>query len=249
MDIKTQGIVLSYEDRKEVDRFITIYTRELGTLRVIARGVRKIQAKLAGHLELFNFTELQLVHKKNFLVISAINIDNFQAIKDDTKKIAVAFAISELVQKATEEQHKDERVFALLINTFKILARSKKNFSLLYYFFAFRFAAYLGYQPELAICIECQKKLAPRGFFFSVSQGGILCEECYSALSIKDRAHAFAITSNALKMIRLFFENSEMIERLNVDERILEELKILTDRYIRFNLGVEVRTKIFNFEF
>lgn len=242
MDIQTQGVVLSYEDRKEVDRLITIYTRDLGALRVIARGVRKIQAKLAGHLELFNFTELQLVYKKNFLVISAININNFQAVKDDAKKVAVAFAVSELVQKATEEQHKDERVFALLINIFKILAHSKKNFPVLYCFFAFRFAAYLGYQPELTTCIECQKKLTPQKIFFSVSQGGTLCEECYSTLSTKDRAHAFAITPNALKMIRLFFENSGMIERLNVDEKILGELKILIDRYIRFNLGIEIRT-------
>lgn len=244
MDIQTQGVVLSYEDYKEVDRIITVYTRDLGTLRVIARGVRKIQAKLAGHLELFNFTELQLVYKKNFLVISAININNFQAIKEDARKVMVAFAISELTKKATQEQHKDERILALFINILRLLEQSKKDVAIFYYFFAFHFAAYLGYKPELNVCIECQKKLTPHGIFFSVSQGGTMCEACYNTSLLNDHGRVRKITPNTLKVIRLFFEDTEMIERLRIDKKTLEELKIITDRYIRFNLGVEIKTNI-----
>ena len=62
---QTNAIVLKRENIFEADRVYTLYTEDFGKIRTIAGGVRKITAKLIGHLEPFNFVWLELVSKKN----------------------------------------------------------------------------------------------------------------------------------------------------------------------------------------
>lgn len=241
MDIQTQGIILSYRDYREVDRIITIYTKDLGKLSVVARGVRKIQAKLAGHLELFNFTELQMVFKRNFLVISSINIDSFVTIKENKDKLNIAFAISELLDKSVQEQQKDEDIFCLLTEVFSFLANSSKNFDLIYNWFAFRLIAHLGYEPELKKCVECHRALDPNSLFFSSAQGGILCGDC--AGQARERSEKIMkIGSSTLKVIRIFFDKVELIDKLKFHSDMNKELRAIVDRYLQFNLGVKINS-------
>ena len=51
---QTKAIVLKREDIFEADRVYNLYTEEFGKVRAIAGSVRKINAKLSGHLEPFN---------------------------------------------------------------------------------------------------------------------------------------------------------------------------------------------------
>lgn len=242
MDIQTQGIILSYADYREADRIITVYTKDLGKIGITARGARKIKAKLAGHLELFNLVELQLVGKKNLLVASAINIKSFPEIKSNQEKISIAFALAELVDRSIPEQQKDKAVFNLLSDTLKLLESSEKNFDLTYYFFMFNLVAYLGYKPELKSCVECQEKLTPDSIFFSLSHGGIICNECHQNLPEKEKNNVKKIQDNTLKVIRLFFEDREVINKLNIGKTVLAELKVITSGYLQFNLGIEVKS-------
>ena len=50
----TKAIVLSRVDYGDSDRIITILTPEYGKLSLMAKGVRKINSKLAGGIELFS---------------------------------------------------------------------------------------------------------------------------------------------------------------------------------------------------
>ncbi len=62
---QTSAIVLKREDIFEADRLYYLYTEDFGKIRTIAGSVRKINAKLAGHLEPFNLIWAELVSKKN----------------------------------------------------------------------------------------------------------------------------------------------------------------------------------------
>ena len=56
--LRVEGIILQRSDWGEADRLITIYTRELGKIRSIAKGVRKPRSRKAGHLEPFTRSSL-----------------------------------------------------------------------------------------------------------------------------------------------------------------------------------------------
>ena len=61
---QTNAIVLKREDIFEADRIYYLYTEEFGEARAIAGSVRKINAKLTGHLEPFNLIWVELMTKK-----------------------------------------------------------------------------------------------------------------------------------------------------------------------------------------
>jgi len=53
-------VVLRHANWGEADRILTLYTRERGKVRAIAKGVRRIKSRKAGHLEPFTQVTLQL---------------------------------------------------------------------------------------------------------------------------------------------------------------------------------------------
>ena len=57
---QTNAIVLKREDIFEADRLYHLYTEDFGQVKAIAGSVRKINAKLSGHLEPFNIVLVEI---------------------------------------------------------------------------------------------------------------------------------------------------------------------------------------------
>ena len=62
MELRYNAIVLRKKEVGEMDRLYTLYTDTGGKLQVVAKGVRKPEAKLAGQLE--NLTLVQVIIAK-----------------------------------------------------------------------------------------------------------------------------------------------------------------------------------------
>ena len=58
--LRAEAVVLRHTDWGEADRLLTLYTREQGKVRAVAKGARKINSRKAGHLEPFTRVKLQL---------------------------------------------------------------------------------------------------------------------------------------------------------------------------------------------
>ena len=57
---RVEAVVLRHSDYGEADRLLTLYTRQLGKTRGLAKGARKIASRKAGHIEPFTHVKLQL---------------------------------------------------------------------------------------------------------------------------------------------------------------------------------------------
>ncbi len=117
---KTEGIILKRMNYGEADRILTIYTSHHGKIRAMAKGVRKLQSRKAGSLELFNHATLFLVKGKNLdLVTEAQVINLFKSLRKNLIKVGIAYYLCELVDKLTPDNQPHEAVFELLKETFK----------------------------------------------------------------------------------------------------------------------------------
>ena len=56
-----RGIILKREDFREWDERVFLYTREFGKMSVVAKGTKRIEAKLRGNLDIFNFVDIILL--------------------------------------------------------------------------------------------------------------------------------------------------------------------------------------------
>ena len=73
---KIDGVILKRSNFGEADKLVTIFSKQQGKIKVLAKGIRRIKSKRAPHLELFNYTTLILHHGKSFDIVTEAKIIN-----------------------------------------------------------------------------------------------------------------------------------------------------------------------------
>lgn len=103
---KTIGIILRRTNYGDADRIYTFITPAHGKVEGIAKGVRRMKAKLGSHLELFSVIELMLAKGKNLDVITSARArDSWDNLTKDYERVRRAFLFCEMVNKLTRTRH------------------------------------------------------------------------------------------------------------------------------------------------
>lgn len=72
----TESIVVGTRPSGEAASILTLFTRELGLLSVMARGIRYERSKLRYHVQLYSFVEVTLVQgHEHWVLIGAVSIE------------------------------------------------------------------------------------------------------------------------------------------------------------------------------
>ncbi len=225
MDYKYQGIILNKKDIAEVDRIYTIYTQEAGKIKVIGKGVRKPNAKLAGNLEPITAAEIFVAKSRGMgKVTGAIPINIFSRIKSELDALHRVFYVFRLIERLIPEQEKDEKIFKLFLSYLNELEKQETGngkIDILTLGFLFKLLDELGYRLEAGRCVRCEKKLAPENNYFSIARGGILCRHCAAK-----ETRRIKVNSQAVKLIRIFLSNKlENFVKLQVSSTDINYLK------------------------
>ena len=82
---RDQGVVLRTQKLGEADRIITLFTKEHGRIKAVAKGVRRTKSKFGARLEPTSFVDLQLYAGKSLDIVTEVtSIENFgQALSAD----------------------------------------------------------------------------------------------------------------------------------------------------------------------
>jgi DNA repair protein RecO (recombination protein O) len=146
---KTQGIIIKTSNSGEVDRLITIYTKEFGKLLLKAKSVRKNQAKLKGHLELFLYSHLIVAPGRGLDIITgAETIEGFSRLRKNLPSLAAAYYLSELVDKLVAGPERDENIWQLLLGSFKVINREDSEIRTTVENFERSILRFLGYGKQ-----------------------------------------------------------------------------------------------------
>ena len=115
---KARGVILKRKNTGEADRIVSLFTKEFGKLRVIAKGIRKVSSKRAPHLEVFTHVECVIHTGKSMDIVSEVNpIHAYPAIRSDLQRVSVAYYLCELVDSLLPERQEQEEVYTLLTNS------------------------------------------------------------------------------------------------------------------------------------
>ena len=147
--IKTEAIILKSTDTNEVDRLLTVYSKELGKINISAKGVKKLESKLRYNIEPISYVQMILVEGKNILILKdAVLIDQFLNIKKDLEKIKIVKKLLNLIDEAIVGEEKDEDIWELILGNFKAIDKNKISGNLVLRNFQKDFIKLLGYSPE-----------------------------------------------------------------------------------------------------
>lgn len=236
MDYKYTGIIIDKKDVGETDRIYSIYTLESGKIRVLAKSVRKANAKLAGFLENFTLAEIFIAKSQGMgKITGSLVIDNFSGIRNNWEIVQGVFESFKLFNKLVNEENKEKGVFNLLKNYLEILSQLKEKkienkSEIINLGFIFQLLGELGYKAEVNNCLECGEKIREGNNFFDPQQGGAVCEKCVSKSINKIK-----INPNSIKIIRIFFQNNiQSLIKLNVEKKDIDNLKIINKEFVRW---------------
>lgn len=148
----TIALVVKRKNKGEYDQVLTLFTKRYGKIDFICRGIRKKEAKLAGHLGSLCLSDVSFVLGKYAKVLTAAcNREHFSAIKKDLTKLKAARRIVKLLDEYTITEEKDEAIFNLVVGALDYLNRRDMTALELKFFlryFEFKFLSVLGYEPE-----------------------------------------------------------------------------------------------------
>lgn len=113
---KTQAIILSRRNFGEADKLITIFTKEFGKKKILAKGIRRIHSRRAPYLELFSQSEIILHKGKTFdLVTEVTSINSFSFLRKRLERIGFVYVALELTDRLTAEGQESPEIFAALL--------------------------------------------------------------------------------------------------------------------------------------
>jgi DNA repair protein RecO (recombination protein O) len=236
---RVEAVVLRHSDYGEADRLLTLYTRQLGKTRVLAKGARKIASRKAGHIEPFTHAKLQLAKGRDLLILTqADTVDAYLPLREDLILTSHASYVMELLDRFTyEDETESPSNFRLLTDTLSRLA-SKSDPWLVIRYYEMRLLDHLGFRPRLFECANCGREIKAEDQYFSFSAGGVICPRCGKGLP-----NLHAISVEALKYLR-HFQRSSYAEatRARPDLDVQQETETLMQGYFTYLLERELNT-------
>ncbi len=230
---RVEAVVLRHADWGEADRLLTLYTRERGKLRAVAKGARKIRSRKAGHLEPFTRVTLQLARGHDLpIVTQADTLDAYLPIHENLIKTGNAAYIVELLDRFTyDDDTENYSVYRLLTQSFSHLEKEDDPWLAIRYY-EVRLLDFLGYRPHLFQCANCGKEIKAESQFFSASQGGVLCPSCGGS-----HPGAWSVSMEVLKYLR-HFQRSDYagVQRAKPSPEARVEVEALLQRYVTYLL-------------
>ncbi len=117
------SIILKKQPFNEADEIITVFTKEKGKLRFLAKSVKFSKSKLSGSLQNLFLVEITAAKSSSHLpkLIGARVLNNFVNLRQDLEKLKYAFYAQELVLKFTGDEHKNEKLFNLFLEYLEFL--------------------------------------------------------------------------------------------------------------------------------
>jgi DNA repair protein RecO (recombination protein O) len=171
----TDAIVLRNYEFKEADKIISLYSREKGKIKIVAKGVRKTKSTLSAGLQPFVYNNVLVYQGKSDLgKLSQCDIkESFSKIRGDLDKMAYASYVVEVVDELTTDYEENQWVFGLLLLTLRLID-TLDDLELIIRAFELKLLKLLGYEPYLAGCVECGNK-STKNLRFDGQAGGLVC--------------------------------------------------------------------------
>ena len=224
-----------------MDKIITLYSAEHGKIDAVAKGVRRVKSRLAGHVEPLSHGAYLLARGRNLDIITqAQTIETFQPLRDDLERLSHALYAAELVERGTEERSENFALYRLLLDTLRRLVQ-RDDLDTILRLFEMAVLGQLGYRPELGRCVVCGRPPEAEANVWAPGLGGVVCSRCRPGETLVRR-----LSAGALDALRLLQDGDfEEVARLQMPPELADELERHLRDAIHYALERDVRSAAF----
>ncbi len=199
-DQRSYAIVLKVSAHGESDKILSLYSRDLGKISVIAKGAKRSQKRFVNKLELFTCLRIFCRPPKRgdlYFLSEAELINAHLTLRTTYPRYVTATFINELIQLFCGEQDPDPTLFTLLSWALHTLNQGMSPAKTAL-FFHFRLLDLCGYQPQIDQCRSCGRTIEQStGFTLHPGSGTLLCRHCRPPSTTS----SFTLTVQTLKFL------------------------------------------------
>jgi DNA repair protein RecO (recombination protein O) len=177
---KALALVVRGTDWSETSRIATLWTREFGRVRVLAKGARRIKSNFEVALDLLNVCNIVFLRKAHDgldLLTEARVEERFPQLCTDLPALYGGYYIAELLSDLTQDYDPHPALFDAALATLRDLGGLGVLTGQRVMAFELTLLGELGYSPALRDCAVCGQAAKPPLAFSAIS-GGVVCATC-----------------------------------------------------------------------
>jgi DNA repair protein RecO (recombination protein O) len=238
--VSTEAFVLRTYNLAENDKIAVLFTKDLGKIRLVAKGARKMRSRFGASLEVFAHIRALFHHHENrelFVLDKAEIIYSPFAKQSRLRTNYYLFYFAELVHEFYPDHEKNTGAFKLLLNIEKSI-QADHNLEFLARYVELQLLLSQGILSSVAFCSQCSRtfgSLLERRYLGPATE--VLCKRCRSRDSVP-------LAGQVVRSIDSFEKHSpDWVATLS--DRTLQELGSFSHLLIARFLGKELQSYLF----
>lgn len=175
---ESEAIVLRTYPLREADLLVTLFTRNEGKVKGIARSAKKSKKRFGGALEPMTYVRAFYDdrERRELARLDACEVLESPLAAEVTYERATALAhVAELLDELMPEREANDAVFRLTLSVLSCLRGPAIWMPVTY--FELWLTRLVGFLPDLSECMACGKSLNGHRAFFHVLADGLMCAE------------------------------------------------------------------------
>jgi DNA repair protein RecO (recombination protein O) len=225
------ALVVRGSDWSESSRIVTLWTREFGRVRALAKGGR-LKSNFEVALDLLTVCNIVFIRKSSGgldLLTEAQVEERFTNLRTDLPAFYAGCYVAELLSDLTEDYDPHPLLFDAALQALREFGGLGKLSGLRLLAFELTLLGELGYSPALRGCAVCQKPVEAGSF--GATAGGVLCPTC----RLKER-DARPLSPGAWSTL-VALQDDPTQWRRELSDRIRTELRQHLGLYVSTRLG------------
>jgi DNA repair protein RecO (recombination protein O) len=179
---KAIALVVRGTDWSETSRIATLFTREFGKVRALAKGGRRLKSNFDVAFDLLTVCQIVFLRKAHGgldLLTEARLEEQFPALRANLPALYAGYYVAELLADGTQDYDPHAELFDAALAVLRELGAAGDPHAPVSAF-ELVWLRELGYSPRLDACAGCgrERRHPEVGALFSAASGGVLCPEC-----------------------------------------------------------------------
>ena len=173
---QSEAIVLRVWPFQEADLLVSLFTREQGRIKGVARHAMRSRRRFGGALEPMTYVKASYAErpKQELMRLDAFEILSSPLSRPiDYARTAALQLVAEVVEEALPEQAPEDAVFRLVLAVLEEMQVGRVWLPVTY--FALWMNRLMGWMPELGHCVVCGLDLRGGTVWYSATSDGVPC--------------------------------------------------------------------------
>src|SRR3984957_17014869 len=175
---QSEAIVLRVWPFQEADLLVSLFTREQGRVKGVARHALRSRRRFGGALEPMTYVRASYAEKPKQ---ELVRLDGCEILSSplsgpvDYARTAALQFVAEVLEEALPEQAPEDAVFRLALAVLDEMQVGRVWMPVTY--FALWMNRLMGWMPELGRCVACGLDLRGGAVWYSATSDGVTCED------------------------------------------------------------------------